>query len=220
MEKVKFTKPQQIVVDEFKLNSYLRNNFYFTGGTALSVYYFGHRESEDLDFFTEQDLPKELVQQFVSKTASKHKLKFNLREIEGFNNILVYNIDFGKLGEVKIDFNSYPYPQVEKRQLTDGMKIDSLLDIGTNKLQTITQRTEVKDYVDLYFLLQKFTIWDLMYGVETKFKMKIDPVLIGEVYMKIEDFTVLPKMLVPLTLPQLQRFFKRQSRQLAKSFTK
>ncbi|NCN58656.1 hypothetical protein COW99_05130 [Candidatus Roizmanbacteria bacterium CG22_combo_CG10-13_8_21_14_all_38_20] len=128
MEKVKFTKPQQIVVDKFKLNSYLRNNFYFTRGTALSVYYFGHRESEDLDFFTEQYLPKELVQQFVSKIASKHKLKFNLREI--------------------------------------------------------------------------------------------DPVLIGEVYMKIENFTVLPKMLVPLTLPQLQRFFKRQSRQLAKSFTK
>jgi len=220
MEKVKFTKPQQIIIDEFKSDSYMRDNFYFTGGTALSVYYFGHRESEDLDFFTEQYLPKELVQQFVSKIASKHKLKFNLREIEGFNNILVYNIDFNELGEVKIDFNSYPYLQIEERQLMEGIKVDSLWDIGTNKLQTITQRTEVKDFVDFYFLLQKFTIWDLMYGVETKFKMKIDPVLIGEVYMKIEDFTVLPKMLVPLTLPQLQRFFKRQSRQLAKSFTK
>ena len=106
MGKLAFTKPQQIV----------------------SVYYFGHRESEDLDFFTEQDLPRELVQEFVSKTASKHKLKFNLREI--------------------------------------------------------------------------------------------DPVLMSEACMKIEDFTVLPKMLVPLTLSQLRQFFKQISRKLAKSFTK
>ena len=122
------TKEQKIILAGIRKSDFLTKNFYFTGGTALSVYYFGHRESEDLDFFTEQDLPRELVQEFVSKTASKHKLKFNLREI--------------------------------------------------------------------------------------------DPVLMSEACMKIEDFTVLPKMLVPLTLSQLRQFFKQISRKLAKSFTK
>ena len=31
--------------------SKLIDQFYFTGGTALSLYYFKHRFSEDLDFF-------------------------------------------------------------------------------------------------------------------------------------------------------------------------
>ena len=31
-------------------------HFYLTGGTALSGYYLQHRISDDLDFFTEDDL--------------------------------------------------------------------------------------------------------------------------------------------------------------------
>ena len=42
----------------------------------------------------------------------------------------------------------------------DNLEIDSLLDIAVNKILTLSSRAEVKDFVDLYFLLQKFSLWD------------------------------------------------------------
>lgn len=33
-----------------------RENFFFTGGTPLAVYYLNHRYSEDLDFFSRQEI--------------------------------------------------------------------------------------------------------------------------------------------------------------------
>ncbi|MDP2656011.1 MAG: nucleotidyl transferase AbiEii/AbiGii toxin family protein [bacterium] len=35
---------------------YIKNNFYLTGGTALVAYSLHHRYSEDLDFFSEQEV--------------------------------------------------------------------------------------------------------------------------------------------------------------------
>lgn len=214
--RLKFSPQQLLILDEFRRDEFLQKNFYFTGGTALSAYYFAHRESEDLDFFTEGPLPRDKVQEFMTNTARKHNFTFNLREMEEFQNIAVYSIYFDRDESLKVDFNSYPYPQVEESKLIDGLYVDSLRDIGINKLQSITQRTEIKDFVDLYFLLKEFTLWDLIYGVEAKFRMKIDKFLLGADFMKVEGFKKLPKMLVPLTIPELQDFFRKRARELAK----
>jgi len=37
-------------------NEIIEKSFFLTGGTALSVFYLGHRISEDLDFFTTSDV--------------------------------------------------------------------------------------------------------------------------------------------------------------------
>ena len=50
-----FTPLQKFIFDEFSQNPKLNKQFYFTGGTALSAIYLHHRESEDLDFFSESD---------------------------------------------------------------------------------------------------------------------------------------------------------------------
>ena len=52
------------------------DKFYLAGGTALSWFYFHHRESYDLDFFT-----KEFSQEEIQKVISYLKDVFNL-EIE------------------------------------------------------------------------------------------------------------------------------------------
>ena len=41
--------------------------FYLTGGTALSGYYLQHRVSDDLDFFTEDDIDTLFIEQFAVK---------------------------------------------------------------------------------------------------------------------------------------------------------
>ncbi len=210
MGKVILTPIQKSIIDVFKQDTYLFENFYFTGGTALSAYHLYHRESEDLDFFSEKKFPPEPVLAFMDRVEKQFGCKTTLRRPEGIP-IMIFMLTFPDGQKLKIDFNHYPYKRIEESKNIEGLHVDSLRDIATNKLLTINQRTEVKDFVDLYFLLKTFTIWDLLYGVEVKFRMKLDMMMVASDFFKVDEFDFLPKMLVPLEIPTLQAFFKQQA---------
>jgi len=55
-----------------------------------------------------------------------------------------------------------PYPFISEIKTIDGIKIASIEDIGAMKLSAITGRGSRKDFVDLYFLLQIFTLDELL----------------------------------------------------------
>lgn len=216
MEKVTFTPLQKEIFDRVSQDSLLAKQFYFTGGTALSAFHLHHRESEDLDFFSETDFDNSRIEILMKNLSLKFKLPYRFTQRGP-----VRICEFVKKNKllIKIDFNHYPYERVEKGKQFQGIAIDSLRDIGINKLLTINQRTEVKDFVDLYFLLKDFTIWDLMYGVQAKFRREQDIVLIASDFTKVEEFDFLPKMLVPLKLSDLKEFFKQKAIELAKRVT-
>lgn len=109
---------------------------------------------------------------------------------------------------IKVDFAYYPYKRIKKGIKINGVTVDSMCDIATNKLHTITSRTEVKDFVDLYFLLKEFSLWDLLYEVEHKFGMELDLVWLASDFLKVNQFKYLPKMLIPLELKELKKFYK------------
>ena len=88
-----------------------------------------------------------------------------------------------------------------------------------NKLLLVNQRTDIKDFVDLYFLKDEFTVWDLTAGVKEKFGFELDPVLIAADFMKAEEFDFLPKMLLSLKISDLQSFFKQRAREISGEFT-
>lgn len=115
---------------------------------------------------------------------------------------------------IKLDFVRDLFKRLKLGKKIQGISIDSLEDIGANKLMTVTQRTEVKDFVDLYFLLQKFTFWDLFYFVKKKFKVELDFVWIAAHFLKVSSFDKMPKMIVPLKLKELQDFFKEQAKKI------
>jgi hypothetical protein len=58
-------RPSQKTVLEAFAGSPLKDAFYLTGGTALAAFHLGHRRSDDLDFFTEGDVPVETVLEFL-----------------------------------------------------------------------------------------------------------------------------------------------------------
>ena len=217
MNKQTFTPLQKFIFDEFAKNSRLNKQFYFTGGTALSAIYLHHRESEDLDFFSEEKLENEAIEKFIEGIAKKKKLeiRFTLREI-----VRIYELLKEDKVKIKVDFGYYPYKRLKRGLNINGVKIDSLQDIATNKLHTVTSRTQVKDFVDLYFLLKEFTVWDLFYGVKEKFRIELDLFWLGSDFLKVEQFDVLPKMLVPLKLKDLQDFFKEKAKQLGMRIVK
>lgn len=217
MGQVNFTPKQQLVFDEIKNSEFVRQNFYFTGGTALSSIYLNHRLSEDLDFFSEKEFDTLPILNLVTGWGKKHNFKITSQELEA---VRVFLLDFQDKERLKVDFGYYPYRRLEKGSALDSVEVDSLLDIGTNKLQTIHQRTDVKDFVDLYFLLEKFTVWDFLEGVKVKFRVELDPYTIAADYLKIDVFENLPKMLVPLSLEKLKEFYRKEAKKLGKSAVK
>lgn len=205
------TPEQQILLDEFKKDSFLTSHFYFTGGTALSLYYLQHRESIDLDFFSESAFDPQVILTKINSWRDKFNLSVDYVPVE---NTYIFNLHFPNKAIVKVDFALYPYKRLEKGKTMDNITVDSILDIAVNKLLTVEQRSEVKDFVDLYFLLQKFTVWDLIEGVKAKFKVSIDPFIIGTDFLKIDSFDYLPTMVKPLTLKALRSFFRQKAKNI------
>ena len=208
-----FTKEQEIILVEVAKNDFLREQFYFTGGTALSTVYFKHRHSEDLDLFSEKSFDAQELLDIVEEWSKKYTLTITRRQT---GNIHVYLLTFPNKEILKVDFVSHPYKRIEKGTVFRDIQVDSLVDIATNKLLTINQRTEIKDFVDLYFLLKHYTVWDLMEGLRVKYNMKTEPFFIASDFTKMEDFKGLPRMIKPLSLSELKSFFREEAKKLGR----
>jgi len=205
------TKEQDIILAEVKKSGFLSTNFYFTGGTALSASYLQHRYSEDLDFFSEENIDTEAIFTFFQNLSKQHSFTFTS---EFQQVVYIFLLKFNNTTTLKVDFGYYPYKQIEKPKELNGIKTDSLIDIAVNKLLTITQRNTVKDFVDLYFLLEKFTIWDLIEGVQIKFKIQLEPFVLASDFLKVEDFNYLPRMIKQLKIDELKSYFRQKAKEI------
>ncbi len=212
-----FTPLQKFIFDEFSKNSKLTKKFYFTGGTALSAIYLHHRESEDLDFVSDETFENEEIESFINKIASSKnfKVRFTSREVTRIFELLRKDRVV-----IKVDFAYYPYKRIREGVIINSVSVDSKQDIATNKLHTITSRTQVKDFVDLYFLLKEFSFWDLFHGVEKKFRTEMDLLWLGMDFLKVEEFKFLPKMSVVLNLEELKDFYREQAKKLGRRVVK
>lgn len=208
-----FTKEQTIIFDQVANNQYFKEQFYFTGGTALSSFYLQHRYSDDLDFFSEKAFDKEIIFSFMEKLGKQYNFTIRSRFVEV---VYIFDLLFEGSIPLKVDFSHYPHKRVREGENIEGFKIDSLQDIAINKVVTVSQRTTVKDFVDLYFLLQQFSLWDLIYGVKVKFRMEIYPLLLAADFLKVENFTFLPQMIKPLSLDELKTFYRQKAKELGK----
>ena len=188
------TKEQQIILDEVANNVFLRSHFYLTGGTALAAFYLNHRYSDDLDFFSKQRFDNEVILTLISELSQKYHFTFTSRFVEV---VYIFQLTFANKSILKLDFAVYPYKKLEEEQNINGVHVDSLTDIAVNKLFVISQRNDVKDFVDLYFLLQQFNMWDLFHGVKLKFNQEVEPMFLSADFLKVEDFEYLPKMVKP-----------------------
>lgn len=213
MGTITFTKIQKKVFDSVVQHPSLPKTFYFTGGTALSAVYLHHRESEDLDFFSEKDFENEPILDVMKTVSSSFGLPY--RFTQKYHSRIFELVKQDNL-LIKIDFVYQPYKRLKSGLAIREFPVDSLLDIATNKLLTVNQRDEVKDFVDLYFLLKKFTIWDLFYAVKEKYGMELDIILTASDLLKINNFDYLPRMIKPLTLDKLKLFFREKAKELGR----
>lgn len=207
-----FTPEQRLFLDQLRTYPTILSTFYLTGGTALSACYFNHRLSEDIDMFSPAKFDQTLVTHAMSKVSKRISSHMEFTRIE---DSLQYTLTFPSKKYLKVDFVPYLFRQLESPNEISGLKVDSIEDISVNKLLAISQRTASKDYVDLFFILKKYTLWDLRLGVEHKFGMEIEPFYIASLLKNVDQLTTLPIMKKNLTLKELKTFFLAEARRLA-----
>lgn len=211
MEQAVLNERQKFVLDAVAKEARL-SIFYLTGGTALAAYYFHHRFSEDLDFFTLEGPDSMFLHSFTEKL----KTVLNADSMR-FERLYDRNQFFFKFGqeELKVEFAKYPFKQFEEPAVRDGVKIDSLRDISANKLMALLDRFDPKDFIDIFYILQKFKLEDLRKDVEQKFGITIGDIFLGGELAKSRRIEALPKMLKPLTKEELKEFFTNEARKLS-----
>jgi len=210
------TEKQKKILSFVNDDNYLKDRFYFTGGTVLSEYYLKHRYSDDLDFFSERPIEPDNLQHIVTSWAKTLHATVTPRLID--ERMYVCEFQFPKKEVLKIDLCYYPYKRLKPAKVSKKtIAIDSQYDIAVNKMTTVNQRANVKDFVDLYYLLPKYEYWDLSYGVETKFHIKEDRTLWSSDLLIVDTMTELPRMIKPLTIPLLQKYFRKKAVEIARS---
>ncbi|MFA5777588.1 MAG: nucleotidyl transferase AbiEii/AbiGii toxin family protein [Parcubacteria group bacterium] len=139
------------------VSSVIASEFYLAGGTALAIQ-LGHRESVDLDFFSKENFSNSEIKKKLSEIGDF----FLSGEEEGTIN--------GVLDGVKLSFLRYDYGQLYPFLEFEGLKLADERDIAAMKIDAISSRGSKKDFVDLYFLMEKYNLTDLIEFFEKKFK--------------------------------------------------
>ncbi len=217
MEQKTLTPEQKTIIQEVTNEPKLAD-FYLTGGTALAAYYLEHRVSDDLDFFCLNEPDTFFIHEFVNKLKGKLAASSVRFEKLHDRNQFYFTLNAGE--ELKVEFTKYPFKQLENPKNAEGLRIDSLRDIGANKLMAMLERFDPKDFVDLYFILQDAELEKLRKDAETKFGVKIGGIFLGGELAKVRRIKALPKIIKPLTTDELKEFFSQQIKKLSPEILK
>lgn len=135
-------------------------SFNLVGGTNLSLR-FGHRLSIDLDLFTNEFFDSEKI--------------FNLLESRYQNIILASQSEsmlFLYINDVKIDMVLLPYGYLKPIEIVDDIRLVSVEDIAAMKLSAIARRGVKKDFWDIFELLSKFSIKEMISFYKEKYRSR------------------------------------------------
>ncbi|MEA3451115.1 MAG: nucleotidyl transferase AbiEii/AbiGii toxin family protein [Bacteroidota bacterium] len=154
--------------------SNLKLPFYLTGETALGRYYLNHRYSEDLDFFVNQDKNYDkYITTFAQKLDDFFLIdKKKTLKYDTFSRFYISNNET----ELKIEFvNDVKYRSEKENDIHFG-KIDTPLNILSNKISTIVNRDEPKDIFDIVHIALNYNFnWKTVF-FETKEKNIINEI--------------------------------------------
>ncbi|MFH0948164.1 MAG: nucleotidyl transferase AbiEii/AbiGii toxin family protein [Elusimicrobiota bacterium] len=150
------------------------DGFYLAGGTALSNFYFQHRDSEDLDFFTDR-FEKSEITGIVEGLSKEFRRPIKLLKQQMKKNMvkmMIFSIEFTKKDKLKVDFVEDYIKLIKPPRNINGVNVMSLEDIYLRKIYAVAGywqredktgreigqggRQEAKDFCDLYYLSHTF----------------------------------------------------------------
>ncbi len=155
------------------------------GGTALALQY-GHRQSIDLDFFGILPEDKEELAEMTKRVG----------------NVLVTNcskmILQTVINQVKVDFVDYSrYEWIDEQISGEGFVLASDKDIAAMKVNAIIGRGTRKDFIDLYVLLQRYSLSEIMAFYKQKYpEFSEYRALLSMTYFEDAEMQDMPKMFI------------------------
>ncbi len=138
------------------MNDDLFKNFVLVGGTSLALQ-IGHRNSVDINLFGNQEINQD---NFLDK-------------LNTLGNVVISqsskNIFISEINNIKVDFVNYKYPPLVDILIVDGFRMASKQDIAAMKLNAILGRGSKKDFIDLFFLFDYFSLPEMITFFQKKY---------------------------------------------------
>jgi len=130
-----------------------QERFYLTGGTALAEFHLGHRLSLDLDLFTAEE---GLIVPFSHALESRFSAeKCSVTTIKRFATHVELELSEGE-EKLRLDLGLDSPFRLEPPLLSEyGVWVNGYQDLVIEKMLAYYGRTEPRDAVDLYFILQR-----------------------------------------------------------------
>lgn len=136
------------LLKQLQQKDYLKG-FHLVGGTALALK-MGHRKSVDLDLFSNFSFDTTQLLENLSADFP-FKLLFSAK-----------NTLKGSIDKVQVDILAHRYPLIAPPVYIESINMLSIEDIVAMKLNAITVNGQrVKDFIDIYYLLNLFTVEEM-----------------------------------------------------------
>jgi predicted nucleotidyltransferase component of viral defense system len=188
--------------------------FFLTGGSALAGYYLHHRTSADLDFFTASDETFRHGRRFLA--AAVHDIGATMEVVREYPGFAELQAIVG--GErIRVDLVHDTSPQVKSEKLlVEGAVVDTLEDIGANKICAIVGRSEIRDYIDLFFLERAGQRPQEAIARAQEKDPGVEPATLAWVLGQVRVNAIPSTVLLPLAPGELQAFVDRLAAELAR----
>ncbi|MBR1474332.1 MAG: nucleotidyl transferase AbiEii/AbiGii toxin family protein [Muribaculaceae bacterium] len=175
------------------------HNYRLVGGTALALQY-GHRTSVDLDFFGGAHIDADDLLNLFNSLGETSMV--------GKSSVMAFYFIDG----VKIDVVCYPYEWIDGPVTDKSICLASPVDIAAMKLNAITGRGSRKDFVDLYFLLQHYSLSELLEFYHRKYQGAEEFLVLKSLnYFVDAEAQPMPRMLVDVEWEEIKRHITEQA---------
>ena len=175
--------------------------WYLAGGTALGLQV-GHRQSEDLDFFTPES-------SFNAASLLAHLAA------DWETDILHEGTLYGRLLGAKVSFIAYPF-FVPKEPLASygAVRVLSSRDIAVMKIVAISQRGKKRDFLDLYWYVHHCEpLADILRRLPAQYPTVAHDyhhILKSIAYFEDAEEDVMPELRFKITWPEIKKYFEQE----------
>lgn len=161
------------------------NGFCLAGGTALALYN-GHRKSFDIDLFSDFSFETDRILENIS---NDYDFKVHFTAV---------NTVKGAIDDIKIDIISHRYKIIDTPVGEAGITILSEQDIIAMKLNAIsTSGQRVKDFIDIYFLIEKYDLKTMLGFYKMKYNQDNDLLVLKSlIYFEDAELSEWPVMIM------------------------
>ena len=144
-------------LDLIKGLDFLGGEVYLAGGTGLALQ-LGHRTSLDFDFYSKIRFDPQLLAASFQEKSKDLKINSIVKDT------LILTVD-----GVSFSLFYYPYKMIGKKVKVESINVASIQDIAAMKLVAVAMRRKRRDFIDIYYLLKKYSLKDLLGFVKTKY---------------------------------------------------